>query len=91
MRFIFDINPTEMNGKTIVAIIIAALIFIVVPIVLSIAQHKLTKQKGQKSVYLFLVVFASALILGIYSLLVGVVLLAVHFITINKLKATKEN
>ena len=91
MRFVFDINPSEMNGKTIVAMIIAALIFIVVPIILSVVQHKLTKQKGQRSVYLFLIVFASALLLGIYSLLVGGGLLAVHFITIYKLKTTKEN
>ncbi len=78
MKFVFDINPSALtSGEAVLTLIFAAVIFIVVPTVLAILEYRMTKKEKKIGMYLMIGVFASAVLLGFYSLLVGVLLLIV--------------
>ncbi len=95
MKFMFDINPSALStGEAVFALIFAAIVFVAVPAALAIIEYRLTKKEKKHGMYLMVGVFASAVLLGIYSLLVGVLLLVV-FLTASpknpRYPATTEN
>lgn len=76
----FEVNPSSiLTGESVAALIFAAIIFIVVPISLAIAEYRITKKKKRNGLYLMLGTFASALLLGAYSLFVGLLLLVIFW------------
>ena len=91
MKFNFDFNPAAMTSGTIIAMIFAAVIFIVVPILLAIMEYRMTKKNKQTGLYLMIGVFASAILFGLYSVFVGLLLLIVHFVALGKGKQQISN
>ena len=79
MKFNFSIDPSAMTFGTVIAILFAIIIFIAVPVALAIREYHLTQKNKQSGLYLMIGVFASAILFGLYSVLVGLVLLIVHF------------
>lgn len=78
MKLMFDINPSALStGEAVFAFIFAAIVFVVVPAALAIIEYRLMKKEKKHGMYLMVGVFSSAVLLGIYSLLVGVLLLIV--------------
>lgn len=86
----FEINPAAWTGKTVVAMLFAASLFIVVPAVLSVIQYRLTQRQKKYALYLMGGVFASAIFLGVYSVLVGLLLLVVYQITNIRIRTQSE-
>ena len=78
--FNFEINPAAMTAETIFALIFAAVMFIVVPAILAFIEYRITQKKRRNGLYLLLGTFASALLLGVYSLFVGVLLLIIYWV-----------
>lgn len=78
--FNFEINPSAMTGETIGAMIFAAIIFIVVPIILAIIEYRVTRKKQRTGLYIMLGSFASAALLGLYSVFVGLLLLVIYYV-----------
>ena len=90
MKFNFHIDPSSMTLESIVAIIFVAIIFIAIPIMLSIAEHRLTKKNKKSGLHLLVGIFATTILLGIYSIYVGVLPLIIYFATL-KSKDVNEN
>ena len=86
----FEINPALWTGKTIVAILFAAVLFIVVPTVLAVIQYRMTQQQKKYALYLMVGVFASAILFGVYSLIVGLLLLVVYWVAATRMKTQAE-
>lgn len=86
----FEINPAAWTGKTVVAMLFAALLFIAVPAVLSVIQYRMTQQQKKYAMYLMGGVFASAILFGIYSLIVGLLLLVVYWLTTARMNTQAE-
>ena len=86
----FEINPAAWTGKTVVAMLFAALLFIVVPAVLSVIQYRMTQRQKKYALYLMGGVFASAILFGIYSLIVGLLLLVVYWVAATRVKTQAE-
>lgn len=78
MKFNFSIDPSAMTFGTVIAILFAIIIFIAVPVALAIREKRLTIENKQSGLYLMIGVFASAILFGLYSVLVGLVMLIVH-------------
>lgn len=82
MSFNFKIDPSAMTSEgtiaTIIVVLLAAIIFIAIPVALAIREKRLTIENKQSGLYLMIGVFASAILFGLYSVLVGLVLLIVH-------------
>ena len=77
----FEVNPSSvMTGESVVALIFAVIVFIVIPIALAVAEFRITKKQQKSGLYLLLGAFASAVLLGIYSLFVGLLLLIVYMV-----------
>ena len=86
----FEVNPSSLlTGESVAALIFAAIIFIVVPTFLAIAEYRITKKKKKNGLYLMLGTFASALLLGVYSLFVGLLLLVI-FLAASSLPKRKS-
>lgn len=84
----FEVNPSSvLTGESVAALTFAAIIFIVVPIFLAIVEYLITKKKN--GLYLMLGTFASALLLGVYSLFVGLLLLVI-FLAASSLPKRKS-
>ena len=77
--FNFEINPSAMTGETIVGMIFAAIVFIAVPAALAVVEYRMAKKQKRNGLYLLLGTFASAVLLGLYSLVVGLLLLLVYW------------
>lgn len=86
----FEINPALWTGKTIVAILFAAVVFIGVPVALSVIQYRMTQRQKKYALYLMGGVFASAILFGIYSLIVGLLLLVVYLVAATRMKTQEE-
>ena len=86
--FNFEINPSAMTGETIGAMIFAAIIFIVVPIILAIIEYRVTRKKQRTGLYIMLGSFASAALLGLYSVFVGLLLLVIYYVASIHSKGT---
>lgn len=87
----FEVNPSSaLTGESVAALIFAAIIFIVVPIFLAIAEYRITKKEKKNGLYLMLGTFASALLLGVYSLFVGLLLLVVFWTTSSLTKRKSQ-
>ena len=78
--FNFEINPSAMTAETIFALIFAAVIFIVIPAILAVIEYRITQKQKRNGLYLLIGTFASALLLGVYSLFVGVLLLIIYWV-----------
>lgn len=86
----FEINPAVWTGKTVIAMLFAALLFIVVPVVLSIIQYRMTQRQKKYAPYLMVAVFASTILLGVYSILVGLLLLVVYWRANTRIQTQAE-
>ena len=91
MKFNFEFNPSAMTSGTIIAMVFAAVIFIAVPTLLAIMEYRMTKKNKQAGLYLMIGVFASAILFGLYSLFVGVLLLIIYFVALGKGKQQITN
>lgn len=80
----FEINPAAWTGKTVVAMLF------VVPAVLSVIQYHMTQRQKKYALYLMVGVFASAILFGIYSLIVGLLLLVVYWVATTRMKTQAE-
>lgn len=86
----FEVNPSSvLTGESVAALTFAAIIFIVVPIFLAIVEYRITKKEKKNGLYLMLGTFASALLLGVYSLFVGLLLLVI-FLAVSSLHKRKS-
>ncbi len=90
MEYNFEFNPTETTSEIILAIIFLFIIFVAVPTVMAIMEYRLTKKNKRFGLYLMLVVFLSTILLGLYSLLVGLLLLIVYFVTLGRGKSKQH-
>ena len=86
--FNFETNPSAMTGETIAAMFFAAIIFIAVPIVLAIIEYRVTKKKQRTGLYVMLGTFATTVLLGAYSVFVGLLLLVIYFAASPRSKGT---
>ena len=78
----FEVSPSSaITAESLFAIIFATIIFIAIPIALVIIEYRITKKEKKHGPYLILGTFASALLLGVYSLFVALLLLIVYWIT----------
>lgn len=84
INFTFEINSAAMTAKTWVSLVFAAITFIVVPAVLAVIEYRITKKQKRTGLYLLLGTFASSVLLGVYSLLVGLLLLIVFWVATPK-------
>lgn len=77
MEVVFEVDQwSDLSRPTIIFVsIIAILLYIVVPIVLAIFEYRITKKKTKYGIYLLLGVVISAIVLGIYSAIVAILLL----------------
>ena len=77
----FEVSPSSMvTGESLVTMIFAAIVFVVIPIALAVAEFCITKKQQKSGLYLLLGTFASAVLLGVYSLFVGILLLIVYMV-----------
>ena len=90
MKFNFDFNPAAMTSETIIAMIFAAIIFIAIPIVLAFVEYRLTQKNKQAGLYLMIGVFATTVLLGLYSVFVGLLLLIIYFVALGRGKGKQQ-
>ena len=77
----FEFHQAPITAETLVAMIFAVIIFIVVPVILAIVEYRATKKNKKHGFYIMIGIFASALLLGWYSLLVGLLVGIVYWIS----------
>ena len=77
--FNFEFHQAPITAETLVAMIFAVIIFIVVPIILAVVEYRATKKNRKHGLYIMIGTFASALLLGWYSLLVGLLIGIVYW------------
>lgn len=75
----FEVHQAPITAETLVAMIFAAIIFVVVPIILAVIEYRVTKKNRKHGLYIMIGTFASALLLGWYSLLVGLLVGIVYW------------
>ena len=79
--FNFEFHSAPMSAEALVAMIFAVIIFIVVPVMLAVIEYRVTKKNKKHGFYIMVGTFASALLLGWYSLLVGLLVGIVYWIS----------
>jgi len=87
--FNFEFHQTPMTAETLVAMIFAVIIFIVVPVMLAVIEYRATKKNRKQGFYVMVGAFASALLLGWYSLLVGLLMGIVYWWSSSKYQMEK--
>ena len=84
----FEITPSSVMTKEVFfATVFAIIIFIVVPIALAILEYRITKKQKRHGLYLVLGVIATALLLGVWSLFVGLLLLIIYWVASSPRKS----
>ncbi len=86
----FEFHQAPMTAETLVAMIFAVIIFIVVPVMLAVIEYRVTKKNKKHGFYLMIGTFVSALLLGWYSLLVGLLVGIVYWISSSHCRVTKS-
>ena len=84
--FNFEFHQAPITAETLVAMIFAVIIFIVVPVILAVVEYHATKKNRKHGLYVMIGTFASALLLGWYSLLVGLLIGFVYWWSSSKNK-----
>ena len=84
--FNFEFHQAPITAETLVAMIFAVIIFIVVPVILAVVEYRATKKNRKHGLYIMIGTFASALLLGWYSLLVGLLIGIVYWWSSSKNK-----
>ena len=80
----FEINPTSiLSGESFVALVLAAILFIIVPLLLVILEYRLTKRNRRYGTYLLVGIFASAVLFGLVSIAIGIVLTVIYLIALK--------
>ena len=77
--FNFEFHQAPITAETLVAMIFAVIIFIVVPVILAVVEYRATKKNRKHGLYIMIGTFVSALLLGWYSLLVGLLIGIVYW------------
>ena len=86
----FEIGPmAALSGESLVAVIFAALILIAVPLFLFFAEYRMTKKDKKYGQYLLAGVFASAILFGIFSLFIGILLAVIYLMASHTSSASK--
>lgn len=85
----FEFHSAPMSTEALVAMIFAVMIFMVVPVMLAVIEYRVTKNDKKHGFYLMIGTFASALLLGWYSLLVGLLVGIVYWISSSRCSVTK--
>jgi hypothetical protein len=82
----FEFTYTMMDSETLVALFGAYLLFITVPVLFILLEYWLTKKKRDYGLYLVIGVFASFLLFGLFSVILGLLVLVTFFVAraINK-------
>ena len=75
----FELYQTPMTGEKLTAVIFAGIIFIVIPIILAVIEYCVTAKNKKHGFRIMAVTLISALLLGWYSLLVGLLLGIVYW------------
>mgnify|MGYP003290835567 CR=1 FL=1 len=88
--FNFELHHAPITAETLVAMIFAVIIFIVVPVILAIVEYRATKKNRKHGFYIMIGTFASALLLGWYSLLVGLLIEIVYWWSSSKYRMTNS-
>jgi len=88
--FNFELHQAPITAETLVAMIFAVIIFIIVPIILAIVEYRTTKKNRKHGFYIMIGTFASALLLGWYSLLVGLLIGIVYWWSSSKYRMTNS-
>ena len=87
----FEINPTPgLSGESFLAVILAALIFVAVPLLLAIIEYRMTKKDKKHGLYLMIGVFTSSVLFGAFSLFVGILLAAIYLIATHSLSKAQN-
>lgn len=87
--FNFEFHQAPMSAEALVAMIFAVIIFIVVPVMLAVIEYRVTKKNKKHGFYIMIGAFASVLLLGWYSLLVGLLVGIVYWISSFHCNVTK--
>ena len=83
----FEINPTSiLSGESFVTLVLASILFIIVPLLLVILEYRLTKRNRRYGTYLLVGIFVSAVLFGIVSIAIGIVLTVIYLIALKVLK-----
>ena len=77
--FNFEFHQAPITAETLVAMIFAVIIFIIVPVILAVVEYRATKKNRKHGFYIMIGTFASVLLLGWYSLLVGLLIGSVYW------------
>ena len=77
--FNFEFHQAPITNETLVAMIFALIIFIAVPIILAVIEYRVTKKNRKNGLYIMIGIFASVLLLGWYSLLLGLLIGIVYW------------
>lgn len=88
--FNFEFHQAPITAETLVAMIFAVIIFIVIPVVLAVVEYRATKKNRKHGLYILIGTFASALLLGWYSLLVGLLIGIVYWWSSSRYKMEKS-
>lgn len=78
-NFVID-TSLLLSGESIFAIIFAFLLFTIVPILLCILEYKLTKKDKKQGIILLISVYASSILFGLFSIMIGLVLTLINFL-----------
>lgn len=88
--FNFEFHSAPMSAEALVAMIFAVIIFIVVPVMLAVIEYRVTKKNKKHGFYIMIGTFVSALLLGWYSLLVGLLIGIVYWWSSSKYRMTNS-
>ena len=77
--FNFEFHQAPITTEILVAMIFALIMFIAVPIILAVIEYRVTKKNRKNGLYIMIGTFASVLLLGWYSLLLGLLIGIVYW------------
>ena len=84
--FNFEFHQAPITAETLVAMIFAVIIFIIVPVILAVVEYRATKKNRKHGLYIMIGTFASALLLGWYSILIGLLIGSVYWWSSSRYK-----
>ena len=79
-----------MLSDSVLSILFSTIVFIVFPIILSILEYRITNVNKKQGLYILVGVFLSSIILGLYSLILGVLLTVIYLLSTYLLKIGKN-
>lgn len=86
VRLLVELGPLSALSKptTIAAFFVAILVYIVIPVFLVVLEYRLTCRGPKFGIYLLVGILATAIILGLYSLIIAAILAVVSAFALQK-------